>query len=118
MAVRILGASSGIRTPEVPLLRSDTSFLPLRSMWCPGFDESPCKVSKNRPTYGGAVFWCLVGDSLFCGKATAVATVHRTVAKSRLSNPRLKGKVSKKHPANGGVLFWCLVGDSNPGHPA
>ena len=23
-------------------------------------------------------------DSLFCGKATAVATVHRTVAKSRL----------------------------------
>ena len=28
-------------------------------------------------------------DSLFCGKATAVATVHRTVAKSRLSNPFL-----------------------------
>ena len=26
-------------------------------------------------------------DSLFCGKATAVATVHRTVAKSRLSSP-------------------------------
>ena len=26
-------------------------------------------------------------DSLFCGKATPVATVHRTVAKSRLSSP-------------------------------
>ena len=26
-------------------------------------------------------------DSLFCGKATAVVTVHRTVAKSRLSSP-------------------------------
>ena len=26
-------------------------------------------------------------DSLFCGKATAVATVHWTVAKSRLSSP-------------------------------
>ena len=26
-------------------------------------------------------------DSLSCGKATAVATVHRTVAKSRLSSP-------------------------------
>ena len=26
-------------------------------------------------------------DSLFCGKARLVATVHRTVAKSRLSNP-------------------------------
>ena len=26
-------------------------------------------------------------DSLRCGEATAVATVHRTVAKSRLSNP-------------------------------
>ncbi|MBQ2865583.1 MAG: hypothetical protein IJE90_03575 [Clostridia bacterium] len=27
---------------------------------------------------------------LFCGKATAVTTVHRTVAKSRLSNPSLQ----------------------------
>ena len=31
-------------------------------------------------------------DSLFCGKATPVATVHRTVAKSRLSSPTGKRK--------------------------
>ena len=31
--------------------------------------------------------WCLRAESLSCGKATAVATVHRTVAKSRLSIP-------------------------------
>ena len=32
-------------------------------------------------------FWHARQDSLFCEKATAVATVRRTVAKSRLSNP-------------------------------
>ena len=31
--------------------------------------------------------WLPLLDSLFCGKATPVATVHRTVAKSRLSSP-------------------------------
>ena len=31
--------------------------------------------------------WWAKMDSLCCGKATAVATVHRTVAKSRLSSP-------------------------------
>ena len=31
--------------------------------------------------------WWAKMDSLFCGKATPVATVHRTVAKSRLSSP-------------------------------
>ena len=33
---------------------------------------------------------------LFCGKATAVATVHRTVAKSRLSNPTLQTPCQKQ----------------------
>ena len=33
-------------------------------------------------------------DSLFCGKATAVAAVPRTVAKSRLSNPQKSKKTS------------------------
>ena len=38
-------------------------------------------------------------DSLFCGKATAVATVHRTVAKSRLSSPLSEYHTKKKnHP--------------------
>ena len=31
---------------------------------------------------------------LFCGKATAVATVHRTVAKSRLSSPFWRARLS------------------------
>ncbi len=36
-------------------------------------------------------------DSLFCGKATPVATVHRTVAKSRLSSPLSEPK-KNPHP--------------------
>ena len=37
-------------------------------------------------------------DSLFCGKATTVATVHRTVAKSRLSRPTdIKNNRHVKH---------------------
>ena len=41
------------------------------------------------------LFWLPLLDSLCCGKATAVATVHRTVAKSRLSGP-----------AGGAADFW------------
>ena len=33
-------------------------------------------------------------DSLSCGKATAVATVHRTVAKSRLSSPFWRARLT------------------------
>ena len=49
-------------------------------------------------------------DSLFCGKATAVATVHRTVAKSRLSNPSSKYPYQTKNTSLNG---WCfgLVGE-------
>ncbi len=32
-------------------------------------------------------YWLRRQDLLFCGKATAVETVPRTVSKSRLSNP-------------------------------
>ena len=39
-------------------------------------------------------------DSLFCGKATAVATVHRTVAKSRLSSPLSEYHTKKKNHTN------------------
>ena len=36
-------------------------------------------------------------DSLFCGKATAVATVHWTVAKSHLSNPPSEYPYTENH---------------------
>ncbi len=42
------------------------------------------------PPCGGATFpqgKVFLVDSLFCGKATPVASVHRTLAKSRLSSP-------------------------------
>ena len=39
------------------------------------------------------VLWWGRTDSLFCGKATPVETVHRTVSKSRLSNPPSNTKV-------------------------
>ena len=40
---------------------------------------------------------------LFCGNPAAVATVHRTVAKSRLSNPRVISKY--KAPIKRWVLY-------------
>ena len=43
-------------------------------------------------------------DSLFCGKATAVATVHRTVAKSRLSSP-----TEQKEKPHQTVWFFFLA---------
>ena len=49
-------------------------------------------------------------DSLFCGKATAVATVPRTVAKSRLSNPSSIQKVQHQQVLD--FLWWGRT-DSN-----
>jgi hypothetical protein len=47
-------------------------------------------------------------DSLFCGKATAVATCHRHVAKSRLSSPTKNWDeiANKNTTLLGGVLLW------------
>ena len=42
------------------------------------------QVASVNPFY---LKWWAKMDSLFCGKATPVATVHWTVAKSRLSSP-------------------------------
>ena len=57
-------------------------------------------------------------DSLFCGKATAVASVHWTLAKSRLSNP----STTTKSPTPKGVgLFWykklILIRTAHPDRP-
>ena len=52
------------------------------------FESSKDSMKSHLPMGFQSIFkkwWAK--DSLFCGKATAVATVHRTVAKSRLSSP-------------------------------
>ena len=49
-------------------------------------------------------YWRRRRDLLFCGKATAVAIVHRTVAKSRLSNPSY-GYLNNKISTPYGVLI-------------
>ena len=49
-------------------------------------------------------------DSLFCGKATAVAACPRHAAKSRLSNPP---SIENRHPLTGTPIFWWRRVDSN-----
>ena len=46
-------------------------------------------------------------DSLRCGEATAVASVHRTLAKSRLSNP----STTTKSPTPNGVGLFVAIAD-------
>ena len=59
----------------------------------PGSNRWPpaCKAgalpAELTPHRGSIQKWWAKMDSLSCGKATPVATVHRTVAKSRLSSP-------------------------------
>ena len=53
------------------------------------------------------LFWLPLLDLLFCGKATAVASVHRTLAKSRLSSPTKlgsNGQEKEHHP-----IGWCSL---------
>jgi len=45
------------------------------------------------------------GESLFCGKATAVAICPRHIAKSRLSTPLSSSDEKEGHPMRGGLLF-------------
>ena len=52
-------------------------------------------------------------DSLFCGKATPVATVHRTVAKSRLSSPFYVSRIQLFAFHFGLLLKWWAKMDSN-----
>ena len=71
---------------------------------------------KRKATCFHKWLWLPLLDLLFCGKATAVATVHRTVAKSRLSSPT--NKVSKKRPIKNailldGVFHWLPLLDLN-----
>ena len=78
--------------------------IPLLSQW---IKKSTC---RNK-----SIFWWGMVDSLRCGEATAVATVHRTVAKSRLSNPPPKYPYQNKkhHPFGWCFLFWWGMVDSN-----
>jgi hypothetical protein len=54
-------------------------------------------------------FWQGRTDSLFCGKATAVASVHRTLAKSRLSNPPSKYPNAQKDQSERIGLFAAVT---------
>ena len=57
--------------------------------------------------------WWAKMDSLFCGKATPVATVHRTVAKSRLSSPFSVSRIQLFAFHFGLLLKWWAKMDSN-----
>ena len=78
---------------------------------------------KKRTGTSQFSFWLPLLDSLCCGKATAVATVHRTVAKSRLSGPAGGAAdfwpsflTTKKENRDFPVLFWLPLLDSNQRH--
>ncbi len=78
-----------------------TTFPAKESLFSPYLHENPgCFRIRD--------WWGKV-DSLFCGKATAVATVHRTVAKSPLSNPPSKCPNAEKRAAARRLVF--LVGE-------
>ena len=57
--------------------------------------------NKKRHLMVSFLFWRRRRDSLFCGKATAVAACHRHPAKSRLSNPSISFRTKKHHPMGG-----------------
>ena len=57
--------------------------------------------------------WWAKMDSLFCGKATPVATVHRTVAKSRLSSPFYVSRIQLFAFHFDLLLKWWAKMDSN-----
>ena len=70
-------------------------------------------AGRKKEPHRSAVLWLPLLDSLFCGKATPVATVHRTVAKSRLSSPPENGSQIKKETTPFGVISWLPLLDSN-----
>ena len=65
---------------------------------------------KKALAFASAFVWWGRTDSLFCGKATAVATCHRHVAKSRLSNPP---SIQKDQHQMVLVFLWWGRTDSN-----
>ena len=79
-----------------------------------GFDLAPWEFGK----------WWAKTDSLFCGKATPVATVHRTVAKSRLSSPTKNWdqNANKNTTRVGGVFIgspcWTRTNDLRINSPS
>ena len=73
------------------------------------FEYAPVGLAFYAPPVGSLLGRPLL-DSLFCGKATAVATVHRTVAKSRLSSPTGKKTIDMSKHVD---CFWRPLLDSN-----
>ena len=71
-----------------------------------------CMHKKTNPS--GLVFlWWGRTDSLRCGEATAVASVHWTLAKSRLSNPSRYSFPECKKSSSFELDFWWGRTDSN-----
>ena len=71
------------------------------------------KRKKNELMKPSTRSWWGKVDSLFCGKATPVATVHRTVAKSRLSSPFYVSRIQLFAFHFGLLLKWWAKMDSN-----
>ena len=61
-------------------------------------------TAKKAPTFRSEPGWQRMKDSLFCGKATAVARCPRHLAKSRLSNPFLSHRQNKTAHLLGGLF--------------
>ena len=86
-----------------------------------GLEPSTSRLSvvcSSQLSYWPIHWWRLAG-SLFCGKATAVATVRRTVAKSRLSIPfaQVLSDSFVYKPSRNFLKWWRLAG-SNRWPPA
>ena len=83
---------------------------------CPDTSFFVLRAKQKQSILRYSVSWWEVVDSLFCGKATPVATCIQHVAKSRLSNPLLLFstlRVKQKQSIFRYSVSWWEVVDSN-----
>ena len=83
---------------------------------CPDTSFFILRPKQKQSIFRYSVSWWEVVDSLFCGKATPVATCIQHVAKSRLSNPLLLFSILRaktKESTDLYSLLWWEVVDSN-----
>ena len=83
---------------------------------CPDTIFFVLRAKQKQSILRYSVSWWEVVDSLFCGKATPVATCIQHVAKSRLSNPLLLFstlRVKQKQSIFRYSVSWWEVVDSN-----
>ena len=99
--IKVLQSISFFEVVEISGIEPLTSWMP--------FKRSP---SWAIPPYLPRKWWAKM-DSLCCGKATPVETVHRTVSKSRLSSPRRFLIVQLLWSIHHGQWNWWAKMDSN-----